>query len=214
MNGNWLVTVTAVVIAVLGLFAGLNLINGGGHGYFEADDASEIAASFSANYSGFFGEDYYLDEDLCFKDLASDNYPNDSGEIYTHNFVTFVINHNQKESRDSFNDYKDILVRSMDNPDTDANMGSVGSMFKFDDGFAVYSNYADHSTMHFIGYIGNLEFDTYAYLKGKTITGAEVKEFADAIYDAIMNPLPVDMAKKYPADSAVLRLSATEFALV
>ena len=63
MSFKWLSILTAAII-IIGIIVGLGLNNKGGNDPVEndyvADDASMMAASFSSNYSGLFGEDYYL----------------------------------------------------------------------------------------------------------------------------------------------------------
>ena len=56
------------------------------------DDASQIAASFSKNYTGYFGENFYLGDGAT-KEKAKAYYPNGNTSQYgsNENSITFQV---------------------------------------------------------------------------------------------------------------------------
>lgn len=51
--------------------------------------------------------------------------------------------------------------------------------------------------LFYTGYSGNFFFEGYIYLKDTSIDGSEVKDLADAIANALKNPVSKEEAKKY-----------------
>ena len=171
-------------------------------------DASMIASSFSANYSGFFGENFYLDPGYTSKS-AKVYYPNGSTSGYgsSDNSFTFKVMDSKNAAKAEFDtnkaDYTAQIGKSV--------MGSViqgtHSKDRLDDALGYYNNFnmgTASSYLHYSGYSGKTFFEGYVYNAGKSIAGtADTDALAKAIYDAIKNPMDVSKAKKYVAPTPV-----------
>ena len=109
MSFKWLSILTAAII-IIGIIVGLGLNNKGGSDPVEDDfadeDASQMAASFSSNYSGFFGRNYYLIDSVA-EGVGTANYPNGQ-EGRTHNYVTFIVEDSKEKARTEFNSLKNM----------------------------------------------------------------------------------------------------------
>ena len=69
-----------------------------------------------------------------------------------------------------------------------------------DDAVGYYNNLSmgsPSSYLYYTGYYGNVLFESYIYLNGKTVSEAEVDGFAGAILKAITKPTDVSKAKTY-----------------
>ena len=193
----------AVVAIVIIAAAAAFLMNGSGEKDKDEtyENASEIAASFSKDYSGFFGKDFYLD-DSANAAKAKVFYPNGSTSSYgsNENYLTFSVFTNADEAKENFEtnkaDYNAQIGKTV--------MGSkiYGTTEKsgLDDAIGYYNNANMGSKfcyIHYTGYSSNFFFEGYIYLKGESISDSSVKELADGISNALKNPVSVDKAKKY-----------------
>ncbi|MBR4226449.1 MAG: hypothetical protein IKR86_06730, partial [Candidatus Methanomethylophilaceae archaeon] len=194
-----------IIVAALGILAGMGLIHGGGDDpaehEFTASDASQIAASFSEDYDGFFGENFYL-ADGWSEAEAKDFYPNGSTTGYgsDSNYVTFFVLKDKSAAKSEFEknktDYSAQIGKTV--------MGSVvkGAYYKavLDDAIGYYSNFTKSvpsGYIYYTGYLGNAFFESYIYLSGQTISENQIDDYVAAICDAIKNPVPVTRAKIY-----------------
>ncbi len=205
MVGKWLVFLTAVIVAVTGLLAGLGLIHGGGDNpgeeEFTASDASQIAASFSADYSGYFGEDYYLDDNWSKAD-AKDYYPNGSTMQYVpeSNYVDFHVLKDKSAAKIKFLADKTYYSTLIKTTAPGLTVFSTGVKDGLDGAMGYYANFnmgSKSGYLYYIGYLGNAYFESFSYLSGKTIDESDIAEFAHSVYKAITNPKDVGEAKIY-----------------
>jgi hypothetical protein len=186
---KWLTFLTAAII-IIGIIAGLGLNNKGGNDPVEnsyvADDAPKMAASFSSNYSGLFGEDYYLIDSVA-EGMGTANHPNGQ-EGRTHNYVTFIIEDSKEKAKSEFDSLKDL------NSKHDGLAVSIKG--GFEDAAGVYNNVNGSGYMFYTGYLNNAFFESYAYVDGKTITEDDIATFVADVHYAFTNPVPVDQAKR------------------
>ncbi|MBO4568380.1 MAG: ABC transporter substrate-binding protein [Candidatus Methanomethylophilaceae archaeon] len=199
LNLKFLLFIVAA-IAALGIIFGL--------GIHEDDpvpddyytpDASEVAASLSSDYSGFFGDVLYLADGET-KAEATDFYPNGSSRSPTENYVTFKALADKAAAKEMFEtakpSYESQVGRTV--------MGSVvaGTEVKgnLDDAFGYYNNFnmgTPSAYLYYMGYYGNVFFESYFYLTGAMISEVEISDLAKNIYKAIKNPISVDYANRY-----------------
>ena len=99
------VVVAVVVIAAAAAF----LMSGNGDDDKEEKytDASQIGASFSKNYNGFFGKDFYLDDSANTSEARA-FYPNGSTSSYgsNKNSFTFYVFSDAAEAKENFDTNK------------------------------------------------------------------------------------------------------------
>ncbi|MBR7006639.1 MAG: hypothetical protein IKH98_07095 [Candidatus Methanomethylophilaceae archaeon] len=147
------------------------MYNKGGNDPVENDfvdkDTPKITASFSSNYSGLFGEDYYLIDSVA-EGVGTANHPNGQ-EGHTHNYVTFIIEDSKEKAKSEFNSLKDM------NSKHDGLAVSIKG--GFEDAAGVYNNVNDSGYMFYTGYLGNAFFESYAYVDGKSITEDDIATF-------------------------------------
>ena len=200
-----LIFITVAIVAILGILAGAGHIIGPDHGDdddgFKATDASEIAASFSASYDGFFGEDFYL-ADNSTKYEAGDYYPNGTTGAYGSdiNYVTFYLMNNQNSAKDKFDTNKAYYESQMDKMVMGSKVVGTYQKAKLDGAVGYFNNFntgTPSTYLYYTGYYGNVFFEGYFFLKGTQTTDYEVYVLASEIYKAINNPVSVDKAKKY-----------------
>lgn len=200
-----LIFMTVAIVAILGILAGAGHIIGPDHGDdddgFKATDASQIAASFSANYDGFFGEDFYLTDNST-KYEAGDYYPNGTTGAYGSdiNYVTFYLMNDQNSAKDKFDTNKALFEDQMDKMVMGSKIVGTYQKAKLDGAVGYFNNFntdAPSTYLYYTGYYGNVFFEGYFFLKGTQTTDYEVYVLASEIYKAINNPVSVDKAKKY-----------------
>ncbi len=214
MLGKWLAIITAVIVAVIGLIAGLGLFHGDDPvepDAFEASDASQIAASFSAYYSGFFGDDFYLDEGYS-KDSAKAFYPNGSSAGYGSgsNYIQFYVTDDKNAAKERFDANKKIYSDQIGTTVMGSAVKGVYDKSMLNDAIGYYNNFTmskASSYAYYTGYYENAFFEGYIYLPGKTIAGTEFGSLAYEIYKAIRNPVSVDRAKTYVEPGPVADLT-------
>ena len=190
MSFKWLSILTAAII-IIGIIVGLGLNNKGGSDPVEDDfvdeDASQMAASFSSNYSGFFGRNYYLIDSVA-EGVGTANYPNGQ-EGRTHNYVTFIVEDSKEKARSEFNSLKNMNSKQEGQ--------AVSIKGGFDDAAGVYNNANGSGYLFYTGYLNNAFFESYAYVEGKTITEDAIATFVADVHYAFTHPVPVDQAKRH-----------------
>ncbi len=202
LNIKLLAFITMAIAIVVGILAGLGI-----HGQndpveeFVAEDASEIASSFSANYSGFFGEDFYLNDGYT-ASRADDYYPNGATSGYgsDSNYVTFKVLADKNAAKAEFETDKLDYAAQIGKTVMGSTVMGTYEKSKLDDAIGYYNNFnmgTASSYLYYAGYYGNAFFESYIYLKGQSVNDDEVARLAQAIYDAITNPVPVSQAKIY-----------------
>ncbi len=202
MDSKYAIIAAILVAAVMIAAAFIFLDNGNSSEKEDDADASKIAASFSANYSGFFGENFYLDPGYTSKN-AKDYYPNGSTSGYgsSDNSFTFKVLDSKKDAKAEFDTNKADYTAQIGKSVMGSTIKGVYSKDKLDDAIGYYNNFnmgTASSYIHYTGYSGKTFFEGYVYLAGKIIEGnADTDALAKAIYDAIKNPADVSRAKKY-----------------
>ncbi len=203
-----IVGVVVVVVIIAAAAAFLLNGNGGNDDEEKFTDASQIGASFSKNYSGVFGTDFYLD-DSATKSEAKVYYPNGSTSGYgsTENYLRFYVYSDAAKAKESFDtnkaDYSSQIGKSV--------MGGTiqGTYEKatLDDAIGYYNNLnmgGKFSYIYYSGYCANFFFEGYIYLPGASLTDSSAKELAEAISSALKNPVSTDQAKKYVASKGAI----------
>lgn len=194
-----IIAVAAVAVAG-GAAAAVMMGSGGGNGGDSPKDASQIASSFSKNYTGFFGTDFYLEEGAT-ASSAKAYYPNEASGGYgsTNNYITFKAFDKTSEAKEEFDtnkaDYQAQIGKTV--------MGSTvkGTTEKagLDDAIGYYNNFnmgTKSVYIYYTGYKANLFFEGYIYLKNTSIDDdTEIAKLANAINDAIANPVTTEQAK-------------------
>ena len=211
MLGKWMLTITAVITVIIGLLVGYGLFHGEDNPEdpddFKASDASEIAASFSAGYSGFFGENFYLDGSYSKSDAVVFYYPDDDSMAT----VEFFVLKDQNAAKAKFSEAKTKYSSAIGRIDADVATMGVYERGSLSDAMGYYSNLKaaePSSFMYYSGYYGNAYFDSYVPL-GKYMSSSNFPELCQAIYHAITNPVSVDKAKIYteiPDENVTCRL--------
>ena len=214
MFGTKLLLFIFMAIAALGVIFGLGF-NGGDDPVepeFVAPDASEIAASFSQGYSGFFGQDFYLADGETASE-ARDYYPNESsGRTSADNYVVFKVLKDKAAAKSLFDSNKSSYSSQIGRTVMGSTIAGTTVKSSLDDAMGYYNNLSSSTYLYYTGYYGNAFFESYCYLKDKAVSDTEVHAFASAIYKAIVNPASVDLAKRYvepipePADDVTCRL--------
>jgi len=228
MDMKIIAILAVVAVAAVGGAAAVFVMNDGGGDDKSGEkgdapipaDASQIAAAFSASYSGFFGENYYLADGFT-KDSAKAYYPNGSTSGYgsSDNYLTIKVMASESEAKSEFEtnktDYSAQIGRNV--------MGSEvkGTEVKgsLDAAIGYYNNFnmgTPSVYIYYTGYYSTLFFESYTSLKNTSLTNdSDVKAFADAIFNAIKNPVSTDKAKKYvaPPDDVTPTPSYTGVAL-
>ncbi len=202
LNLKLLAFITMAIVIVAGILAGLGI-----HGdnpeeeEFVAEDASEIAASFSANYSGFFGEDFYLANGYV-PAVAKAYYPNGATSGYgsDSNYVTFKVMKDKDAAKEEFSTNATDYAAQFNKVVMGSKVIGTHERGGLDDAIGYYNNFnmgTPSSYLYYSGYHGNAFFESYIYLKGQSVNQDEVAKLAEAIADAILNPKPVTEAKIY-----------------
>ncbi|MBP5203073.1 MAG: hypothetical protein J6Z16_00270, partial [Candidatus Methanomethylophilaceae archaeon] len=203
-----------VAIAAVGLILGLGIRGGGDDPEpddFTASDASEIAASLSHVYSGFFGDDLYLADGET-KAEATDFYPNGSSRGSTENYVTFKVLKDKAAAKSQFSTIRMSYASQIGKTVMGSEIKGTYAKAAMDDAIGYYNNLASSSYLYYAGYYGNVLFESYFLLQGKAVSEDEISKLANAIYEAIINPMDVSQAKRYaepipePADDVTCRL--------
>ena len=193
MLSKWLAVITSVVLVIAGLLVGWGIIHGPNppEPEYLAEDASEIAASFSDNYSGFFGENFYL----------ADNYSEESASVFyngksIYNSVSFDVFDKASKAKSEFKDYKYNCTQIIGTKISGYNAVGVYETGGLSDAIGYYVNFPDSGLFMYAGYYTNTFFSA-AINPDKLIDPSEISAFANAIYQAITNPEPVENAKIY-----------------
>ena len=199
-----IIAVVAVVAAGGATAAVVISHNNNSGGSDSVEDASQVAAAFSKNYTGFFGTDFYL-QDGASKEAAKAYYPNGSTSGYgsDSNYLSFKVFDKSSEAKTEFDtnkeDYEPKIGTTV--------MGSkvLGTTVKadLDDAIGYYNNFnmgTPSVYIYYTGYKDNLFFESYISLKNTSIQDeSEITKLAEAICNAIKNPVSTDQAKKYVA---------------
>ncbi len=195
------VVVVIVIIAAAAVF----LLKGDGNKDEgkEYTDASQIAASFSKDYSGVFGTDFYLD-DSASKSEAKVYYPNGSSSGYgdTNNYLKFYVYSDAAKAKESFETNKTDYNSQIGKTVMGATIQGTTEKASLDDALGYFNNLNMGSKfcyIYYTGYSENFFFEGYIYLPGTSLTDSSVKELATAICKAMENPVSTDKAKKYVA---------------
>lgn len=210
------VVVAIVIIAAAAVF----LLKGDGdkdEGK-EYTDASQIAASFSKDYSGVFGTDFYLD-DSASKSEAKVYYPNGSTSGYgsTENYLKFYVYSDAAKAKEEFETNKADYNSQIGKTVMGATIQGTTEKASLDDALGYYNNLNMGSKFCYIqytGYSGNFFFQGYIYLPGTSLTESSAKELAEAICKALDNPISTDQAKKdtSPKGAALICNNLVDFA--
>jgi hypothetical protein len=206
MDAKLIVIIAVVaVVAAGGATAAVVISNNNNSGGNDTiDDASQVAAAFSKNYTGFFGTDFYL-ADGATKMAAKVYYPNGSTSGYgaDNNYIYFKVYENASDAKTDFDtnkkDYEPKIGTTV--------MGSQvkGTFVKasLDDAIGYYNNFNMGTSsvyIYYTGYKDNLFFESYISLKNTSIQDeSEITKLSEAICNAIKNPVSTDQAKKYVA---------------
>ncbi len=203
MDAKIIAIIAVAAVAIAGGAAAVVMMgSGGGNGGDSPKDASQIASSFSKDYTGFFGTNFYLAEGAT-ASSAKAYYPNGSTSGYgsDSNYITFKAFDKTSEAKEEFDtnkaDYQAQIGKTV--------MGSTikGTTEKsgLDDAIGYYNNFnmgTQSAYIYYTGYKANLFFEGYIYLKNVSIDDdTEIAKLAKAINDAIANPIPTEQAKKY-----------------
>lgn len=194
------VVVAVVVIAAAAAF----LMSGNGDDDKEEKytDASQIGASFSKNYSGFFGKDFYLDDSANTSE-AKVFYPNGSTSSYgsNKNSFTFYVFSDAAKAMENFDTNKADYNSQIGTTPMGGKVLGTTEKSSLTDAIGYYNNLSMGGSkfcyLNYTGYCGNFFFEGYIYLKDTSIEESSVKELADAIANALKNPVSTDKAKKY-----------------
>ncbi|MBP5203269.1 MAG: hypothetical protein J6Z16_01310, partial [Candidatus Methanomethylophilaceae archaeon] len=193
--------ITMAIVIVAGILAGLGIHGNPEEEEFVAEDASEIAASFSANYSGFFGEDFYLANGYV-PAVAKAYYPNGATSGYgsDSNYVTFKVMKDKDAAKEEFSTNATDYAAQFNKVVMGSKVIGTHERGGLDDAIGYYNNFnmgTPSAYLYYSGYHGNAFFESYIYLKGQSVNQDEVAKLAEAIADAILNPKPVTEAKIY-----------------
>lgn len=167
-------------------------------------DAAMIAASFSKNYTGFFGTDFYLADGYTTA-LAKAYYPNGSTSGYgsDSNHITFQVFETESEAKDAFDTNKADYTNTIGTPAMGAVRTGTTVTGGLDDAIGYYSNVNMGSPfiyLYYTGYEGNAFFEGYIYIKNTAIEDEDdITDLAKAIHNAIENPVETSEAKTYVA---------------
>lgn len=198
-------------IAIIGIIAAVVIVaaaavlvmNGGDDGNDEEKytDASQIGASFSKNYSGTFGENFYLDDGAT-ASKAKVYYPNGSTSSYgsNENYLTFKVFSDAAQAKEEFDTNKADYTAQIGKSVMGSTVQGVYEKASMDDAIGYYNNFnmgTASSYIYYTGYSGNFFFEGYIYLKGVNLTDNDVKGLAEGISAALKNPVSTDQAKKY-----------------
>lgn len=204
MDKKIIVGIVVVIVIIAAAAVVLAKGNGGGNDDKEEyTDASQIAASFSKDYSGVFGKDFYLD-DSASKSEAKVYYPNGSTSGYgsTDNFLKFYVYSDAAKAKESFDtnkaDYEGQIGKSV----MGATVQGTTEKASLDDAIGYFNNLNMGSKfcyIYYTGYSANFFFEGYIYLPDASLTASSAKELAEAISKALENPVSTDQAKKYVA---------------
>ncbi|MBO4798958.1 MAG: hypothetical protein J5494_09360, partial [Candidatus Methanomethylophilaceae archaeon] len=155
MLSKWLAVVTTVVLVIAGLLVGWGIIHGPNppEPEYTAEDASEIAASFSDNYSGFFGKDFYLADGFSEKTAAVFyNY----GSFY--NEISFDVFDKKSDAKAEFLDAKADYNNVIGKPISGST--AIGTYVKegLSDAIGYYVNSGNEGLFVYAGYYTNTFF--------------------------------------------------------
>ncbi|MBO4798307.1 MAG: ABC transporter substrate-binding protein [Candidatus Methanomethylophilaceae archaeon] len=206
MIGKWMMIIVAVVAAIAGIIAGLGYIIGPGPvipddpepADFEADDASEIAAAFSSKYSGFFGNSFYLADGWSDSAAEAFYYNASTGRASETNNVKFYVLDSKDDAESRFDANKSAYSKQIGNNVMGSVIMGTYERDNLGDAIGYYNNFnmgTASTYLYYTGYLGNVFFESYMYLKGKTLADNDIKELAGGIYKAITNPAEVSEAK-------------------
>ncbi len=204
MDKKIIVGIVVVIVIIAAAAVVLAKGNGGGNDDKEEyTDASQIAASFSKDYSGVFGKDFYLD-DSASKSEAKVYYPNGSTSGYgsTDNYLKFYVYSDAAKAKESFDtnkaDYEGQIGKSV----MGGTVQGTTEKASLDDAIGYFNNLNMGSKfcyIYYTGYCANFFFEGYIYLPDSSLTASSAKELAEAISNALKNPVSADQAKKYVA---------------
>lgn len=213
MNTKVVIAIAAVAIVVIGCTSAVLLMNNN-NSNDEKKDATQIASSFSKNYSGFFGTDFYLD-DKSTSTSAKVYYPNGATGGYGSetNYIKFETFSKTSEAKDEFDTNKADYERQIGRDVMGSKVQGTYEKSNLDDAIGYYNNFnmgTDKTYIYYTGYKANVFFEGYIYLSDKTIEGnTEIINLAKAICDAIDGPVSSDQAKTAPAAAHISFIAGT-----
>ncbi|MBO4357240.1 MAG: hypothetical protein J5813_03610 [Candidatus Methanomethylophilaceae archaeon] len=209
MNAKIIVAIAIVAVVAIGCTSVVLIMNNNGDSSEEKKDASQIASSFSKNYTGFFGTDFYLDEKAT-SSTAKAYYPNGSSSGYGSdtNYIKFQTFDRTSEAKDEFDTNKADYERQIGREVMGSKVQGAYEKSSLDDAIGYYNNFnmgTDSTYIYYTGYKANVFFEGYIYMKNKSIDGTtEIANLVNAICDAISNPVPTDQSKQAPLASMYL----------
>ncbi len=166
---------------------------------------AEIAASFSANYSGFFGQDFYIKEGAT-RNAYKAYYPNGNTSQYgsSDNYLTFTVYDNLKDAKDDFDtnkaDYQNNIGKTVMGGEVKGTTVNGGMT----EAIGYYNNYnmgTPSTYLYYTAYYQTVFVEGYISLKNTSIAGdSDIEPLAKAIFDAVMHPISVDKAKQPQPD--------------
>ena len=197
-----IIAVVAVVAAGGATAAVVISMNNNSGGSDSIEDAAQVASAFSKNYTGFFGADFYL-QDGASKEAAKAYYPNGSTSGYgaDSNYVSFKVFEKSSEAKDEFDTNKKDYEPKIGTTVMGSQVKGTYVKASLDDAIGYYNNFnmgTPSVYIYYTGYMDNLFFESYITLKNTSIQDeSEITKLAEAICDAIKNPVSTDEAKKY-----------------
>ena len=190
------------VVACGGAAAAIVLSNNSSEATY--DDASQIASSFSKNYTGYFGADFYLGDGAA-KDKAKAYYPNGNTSQYgsNENYLSFQVFEKKDDAKDAFETNKTDYNAQIGKTVMGGTVKGTTQKSGLTETIGYYNNYnmgTPSTYIYFTGYKSNFFFESYISLKNTSIENEdEIIKLADAIWEAVKNPVSTDQAKKYVA---------------
>ena len=188
------------VVACGGAAAAIVLSNNSSEATY--DDASQIASSFSKNYTGYFGTDFYLGDGAA-KDKAKAYYPNGNTSQYgsNENYLSFQVFEKKDDAKDAFETNKTDYNAQIGKTVMGGTVKGTTQKSGLTETIGYYNNYnmgTPSTYIYFTGYKSNFFFESYISLKNTSIENEdEIIKLADAIWEAVKNPVSTDQAKKY-----------------
>lgn len=168
------------------------------------DDASQIAASFSKGYTGYFGENFYLGDGAT-KEKAKAYYPNGNTSQYgsNENSLTFQVFEKKDDAKSAFETNKTDYEAQIGKTVMGGTIKGTTQKAGLTETIGYYNNYnmgTPSAYIYFTGYKSNFFFESYISLKNTSIENEdEIIKLAEAITNAVNNPVSTDQAKKYTA---------------
>lgn len=199
-----IIAVVAVVAAGGATAAVVISMNNNSGGSDSIEDAAQVASAFSKNYTGFFGADFYL-QDGASKEASKAYYPNGSTSGYgaDSNYVSFKVFKKSSEAKDEFDTNKKDYEPKIGTTVMGSQVKGTYVKASLDDAIGYYNNFnmgTPSVYIYYTGYKENLFFESYITLKNTSIQDeSEITKLAEAICNAIKNPVSTEEAKKYVA---------------